>query len=128
MLRGSSKVQSRDKRLEASAAVQAIAFAYVMVNHRDLETVLETPLTEDSNPLNSWFDRGIVYGLSFWEWFCPGLVESLELRGGRRARLLLAARGETKANQIAGGPASFALRKSDQPSLYEQPPCGSESH
>ena len=110
-----------DKRLEASAAVQAIAFAYVMVNHKDLETILESPLTQDSSPLNYWFDRGVVYGLSFWEWFCPGFIESFELRGGRRARLLLAARTERRANQITRNLAPFALRKSDHPSPYDLP-------
>lgn len=106
---------TREKRLETPAAVQAIAFAYAMVNHRDLETVLEVPLTESSNPLNPCFDRGIIYGLTFWDWFHPGFIDSLEAHGERPARLLQAARMESESNRTAGFPAPFLLRNSTWP-------------
>lgn len=63
--------------LDVPAAVQGIAFAHAMVNHRDLPRVLESSIGDAE--LDGFVQAGLVQALVFWEWLFPGTLESAEV-------------------------------------------------
>ena len=61
--------------LDTAAAVQGIAFAYVMINHRDLHRILEVGQPVAQLALREAFGNGVIYALVFWEWAYPGFLD-----------------------------------------------------
>ena len=90
--------------LEPWAAVQGMAFGYAMVNHRELDRVLETGdvLVVFDPMLVRAFQSGLVYALMFWEWESPGFLQSLRFPDPPAAELVAIAREESEASRKRG--------------------------
>src|SRR5262249_7355831 len=98
--------------LEPLAAVQGMAFAYAMINHRDFWTILETEPEFEKPEFASAYRDGLIYALEFWEWEAPGFLGSLNPAGSRSAQLIQLAQGEIDRSRPQGILEAFAVRTS----------------
>ena len=94
-------IQKRDF-LDLRAAVQGMAFGYTMVNHNELEVVLETGDSLLDPALVRAFKAGLVYALEFWEWESPGFLQSLRVPGPRAEELIAIACAEIESARKQG--------------------------
>lgn len=93
--------------LDVPAALQGISFASVMVNHRDLDRLLEAESGLADAPLAAAFDRGRVHALALWEWTWPSFLSSLPAAGPRTAGLVAEARDLIARSLEAGALKAF---------------------
>lgn len=81
--------------------LQGIAFAYAMVNTRDLYNVLETrPLADPAG--RTAFRSGLIYALEFWEWMAPGFLDLVKPREDEPRALVEEARRQIERCRARG--------------------------
>jgi len=99
--------------LEPWAAVQGMGFGYAMVNHRELDRVLETGdvLVVFDPTLVRAFQAGLVYALMFWEWESPGFLQALRFPGSPAEELISIAREESEAARKRGFLGPFVVER-----------------
>ncbi|MBI3934386.1 MAG: PilZ domain-containing protein [Acidobacteria bacterium] len=95
--------------LDPRAAVQGMAFGYTMVNHVELEVVLETGDSLLDPALVKAFKAGLIYALEFWEWMSPGFLGTLQFSSPRASELISIARDEIAAARHRGAIRAFAV-------------------
>lgn len=83
------------------AAIQGIAFGYAMMNHREINRVLETTGTVPSQYLRA-FKAGLVYALEFWEWASPGFLGLFKNSSVHTMGLINIARQEIERSRKRG--------------------------
>ena len=66
--------------LDLNAAVEGIAFAFSMVNNRDVIDVLETGDGLQDEALVRSIRLGLLFALLFWEWTYPGTLDAIRPR------------------------------------------------
>lgn len=79
--------------LNLQAAVEGTAFAFSMVNNRDVLQVLETGDGLQDEALVRSFRLGLLYALLFWEWTYPGTLDSIRPRSAVSTDLVRRAAG-----------------------------------
>ncbi len=88
--------------LDTTWAVKGIAFAYAMINHADLNHVLEVgsdlrePLIADA------FRSGLINALVFWELAFPGFLEGMMPSSERQAKMVTCAEGMIEEGRRSG--------------------------
>ena len=97
--------------LQPAAAVQGMAFGYTMVNHNELDTVLETGDGLPDPALVKAFKAGLVYALAFWEWTTPGFLPTLRFSSPRASELVAIAREEIASARQHGALRPFVVER-----------------
>jgi hypothetical protein len=99
---GAIRASLRAAPLDAAASIQGVAFAYAMVNNRDLTRVFRAARNLDTANLRRPFEDGLVYALEFWEWMAPGFLLALATRLPVESHLIAAAQEEIDACRTRG--------------------------
>jgi hypothetical protein len=89
--------------------VQGIAFAFAIMNSQEMARLLENSQTLEPAPVRAAFQNGLVYTLSFCEWFVPGTLAKWKAAGPNEERLTALAREEAARDQARGYPLAFQL-------------------
>ena len=89
--------------------VQGIAFAFAMVNAKEMPRLLENSDIPYSPPSRAAFQNGLVYGMIFCDWFVPGFVAQWRSQGRLEEELMERARTESARNVARGYPLPFRL-------------------
>jgi hypothetical protein len=77
-IRAAVRAASKLPFLDLHAAVEGTAFAFSMVNNRDVAQVLETgDKLQDESMVRS-FRKGLFFAILFWEWTYPGTLNSIQ--------------------------------------------------
>ena len=88
--------------LDAAAAAQGIAFAYVMLNHRDLHRILKIGQPVAQIALHEAFSNGVAYALAFWEWAYPGFLDRFTPAPARQTEWLAMSYQLAEASRLLG--------------------------
>ena len=88
--------------LDITAAAQGIAFAYVMLNHRDLRRILEAGQPVAQLALREAFSNGVIYALAFWEWAYPGFLDRFTPAPARQIEWLSMAYNLAEESRLLG--------------------------
>ena len=88
--------------LDTAAAAQGIAFAYVMLNHRDLHRILEIGQPVAQLALREAFGNGVIYALAFWEWAYPGFLDCFTPAPARQTEWLSMAYQLAEESRLLG--------------------------
>ena len=99
----------RAEEFEPHPCVQGVAFAYAMVNNRDLHRVFLAGEQMADAGLRAAFTDGLTYALEFWEWMAPGFLDQFEARTGYERDLARTARAEVESDRRRGPMAAFAV-------------------
>lgn len=89
--------------------VHGIAFAFAMINSTDLPLYLRRSDIPFAPPVRAAFQNGLVYSLTFLEWFVPGLLAAWQPHGALETDLIALARCESAAAVDRGRPLAFRL-------------------
>jgi hypothetical protein len=89
---------------EVQASFQGVAFAYSMVNNRDLARVFRAGQDLAATPAGAGFRNGLTYALEFWEWMSPGFLRWLEPDTEFGSQLIQKASEEITRCRAQGGP------------------------
>jgi len=88
---------------------QGIAFAFAMMNSPDMGRILEASEIDVAGPIRSGFQTGLVYGVTYCEWFAPGMLKAWKCRGKLEEKLIALAVDEAARNQKRGYILPFQL-------------------
>ena len=89
--------------------VNGIAFAYSMVNNRDLRRVFMAGQHLQQHEIGRFFTEGLTFALEFWEWFSPGLLDRIKPWSSYGNFLIETARNGVAAGRARGALAPFAV-------------------
>jgi len=93
----------------AKPFIQGVAVAYGMLNCLDLPRLLDNSDSLSPEPIRATFQNGLVWVLSYCDWFAPGLLAAWRPQGRLEEKLLELARGESAFNRKRGYPLVGAL-------------------
>ncbi len=91
--------------------VQGIAFAFAMMNNEEMPRLLENSAIDYPSPIRAAFQKGLVYGIVFCEWFTPGFLAAWKPQGKLEGRLIERCREESELNLKRGYILPFQLEK-----------------
>jgi hypothetical protein len=89
--------------------VQGIAFAFAMMNAKEMPRLLEHSDIPYPPPIRAAFQNGLVYGMIFCDWFVPGFLSQWRSQGPLEGQLMERAREESVRNLARGYPLPFRL-------------------
>jgi hypothetical protein len=90
-------------------AVHGVAFAFAMINSKDLPTILRQSAIPYQPRVRAAFQNGLIYALVFLEWYVPGALERWTPQPGLEAELIDQARREARLSLERGFPLAFRL-------------------
>ncbi len=90
-------------------AVHGIAFAFAMMNNSDLPVLLRESAVPFDREVRAAFQNGLVYALTFMDWFAPGILREWKPRAGLETELVEHARREAALSAERGFPLAFRL-------------------
>jgi hypothetical protein len=96
-----------DERVEP--AVHGAAFAFAMINGEELPRILRRSAIPFDPPVRAAFQNGLIYALTFLEWFVPGLLDDWRPEGPIESDLIAHARREHRLSVERGFPLAFKL-------------------
>ncbi|OFV98812.1 MAG: hypothetical protein A3F68_13480 [Acidobacteria bacterium RIFCSPLOWO2_12_FULL_54_10] len=88
---------------------QGMTVAYAMLNCEDMPRLLENSNVVSPEPIRASFQNGLVWVLSYCDWFAPGLLAAWKPQGKREETLIGRARAESAANHKRGFPLAGGL-------------------
>ncbi len=89
--------------------VHGIAFAFAMMNAEEMPRLLNNSAIDYPANVRASFQNGLVYCLTFCDWFAPGFLEVWKTEGGLGEELVEKARDESARNLKRGYPLPFML-------------------
>jgi hypothetical protein len=89
--------------------VQGTAFAFTMMNTEDMARLLEASAIDYPAHVRAAFQNGMVYAMTFCDWFVPGFLAAWRPAGKLGEKLGAVARAEAALNQKRGYPLAFRL-------------------
>ena len=101
---------ARRSPLDFASCVRGIAFAFSMVNCRDVRPVMSHCYQPVDGPTAVAFEAGLVYALVFWEWMSPGFLDLYATSDPILRNRWQAARTEIEESRRLGFPQAFDLR------------------
>lgn len=90
-------------------AVHGAGFAFAFMNSADLPRILDRSAIPFDPAVRAAFQNGLVYGLVFFDWYAPGLLETWAPSGRLETELIELARHEAAASRQRGYPLAFRL-------------------
>ena len=95
--------------LKIDGATQGVAFAYLMVNHAELDRALEAGQGLPTPELVTAFRNGLTYALEFFEWMSPGFLDSLQPATALQEDMIAQARQQIETARSRGWLAAFKV-------------------
>jgi hypothetical protein len=89
--------------------VMGAAFAFAMMNSEDMPRLLNNSAIAYEPAIRAAFQSGLVYGITFCDWFTPGLLAAWKPQGQLEEQLVNVARSEAALSQKRGYILPFAL-------------------
>ena len=96
-----------EERIEP--VVHGAGFAFAMINNMDLPHVLRHSAVPFEPAVRAAFQNGLVYGLTFLEWYVPGLLAGWQPEGRLEGEMIEHARHESALAVRRGYPLAFRL-------------------
>lgn len=90
-------------------AVHGCGFAFAFMNSADLPRILENSAIPFEASVRGAFQNGLVYGLVFFDWYAPGLLEKWQPSGPLEGELIELARREAASARRRGYLLPFRL-------------------
>jgi hypothetical protein len=89
--------------------VRGIAFAFAMMNSVEMPRLLENSAIPYNDKVRAAFQNGLVFGLTFCDWFVPGFLSAWRPSGKLGEKLAKKAGDESALNQKRGYQLPFHL-------------------
>jgi len=90
-------------------AVHGAGFAFAMINGADLPHVLRHSAVPFAPAVRAAFQNGLVYALTFLDWYVPGVLADWQPQGTLETELIEHARRESALARQRGFPLAFTL-------------------
>jgi hypothetical protein len=91
-------------------AVHGAGFAFAFMNSGDMPRILQNSAIPFEPDVRAAFQNGLIYGLTFFEQYAPGLLAGWKPTGDLEAELIEHARAEAALNVLRGYPLPFRLQ------------------
>lgn len=95
----------------AEPAAHGAGFAFAYMNNADLPRILDQSAIALDAAVRTAFQNGLVYALTFFDWYVPGLLDAWQPRGSLESELVAHARTESALNRQRGFPLTFRLER-----------------
>ena len=89
--------------------VRGIAFAFAMMNSVEMPRLLENSAIPYNDKVRAAFQNGLVYGMTFCDWFVPGFLSAFRPSGKLGEKLTSKAIDESALNRKRGYELPFHL-------------------
>jgi hypothetical protein len=90
-------------------AVHGAGFAFAFMNSADMPRILDNSAIPFDPSVRAAFQNGLMYGLVFFDWYVPGLLENWQPKGTLEGELIDHARKEAALTATRGYPLPFRL-------------------
>ncbi|MEI6668060.1 MAG: hypothetical protein WCP29_07880 [Acidobacteriota bacterium] len=89
--------------------VEGIAFAFLMINSADLPHILRHSAIPFERPVRAAFQNGLIYGMTFLEWYAPGFLAPWQPQTALEAEMVEHARRDIALSIARGYPLAARL-------------------